>query len=111
MTGQGCDRRVRIGQGIVNVNILQMLDEHKMVCLSKYGRCEIMEHHAGDDIPSGDELLQAGAPQLLVLHEVLLPRQNLCRSPVPGASLSGPYLTMARGPLRGRATLNGTFQL
>ncbi len=38
----------------------------------------------GDDISAGDELVQARAPQLLVLHEVLLPRQNIRRSPLSG---------------------------
>jgi hypothetical protein len=46
--------------------------------------CKIFNLGPGDDISAGDELVQEGAPQLLVLHEVLLPRQNLRRSPLSG---------------------------
>jgi hypothetical protein len=46
--------------------------------------CKIFNRGPGDDISAGDELVQTGAPQLLVLHEVLLPRQNIRRSPLSG---------------------------
>ena len=63
------------------------------VYASEHARAHVVYHVfmicvQGDDVSPGDELLQAGAPQLLVLHEVLLPRQDLCRP-----ALSGIYYT------------------
>jgi hypothetical protein len=72
-TGQGSDWRSKAAISIrMQCVYMEVIFEQKPRIFSK-----ITNLGPGDDISAGDELVQEGAPQLLVLHEVLLPRQNL----------------------------------